>query len=139
VRISLPPTWRTRIDRYRLRATHCKDCGRTGYPPSEVCRFCGSRNIETVELIDEKAKLVTWTIIYSAMEGFEERRPVIIGVLETLNHKARILAPLTDVLPEELRSGMEMEPVLRRIGEEGDSGLINYGIAYRPVLKKVEQ
>jgi len=138
MRIFIPPAWRTRVDRYRLKATRCKDCGRTGYPPSEVCRFCGSKNIETVELIDETAKLITWTIIYSAMDGFEERRPVIIGILETQEHKARIMAPLTDVLPEELQPGMEMEPVLRRISEEGESGLINYGIAYRPVLKKVE-
>lgn len=138
MKITIPPTWRTRLDRYKLRATFCKDCGRTGYPPSELCRFCGSRNVESVELINETARLITWTIIYNAMDGFEENRPVIIGILETVKHKARLLAPLTDVLPGELKSGLEMEPVLRRISEEGDTGLINYGIAYRPVLKKVD-
>ncbi|MEM2009467.1 MAG: Zn-ribbon domain-containing OB-fold protein [Thermosphaera sp.] len=138
MKITIPPTWRTRLDRYRLRATLCKDCGRTGYPPSELCRFCGSKNIELVELINENARLITWTIIYSAMDGFEEARPTILGILETEKHKARILAPLTDILPEELKSGLEMEPVLRRISEDGESGLINYGIAYRPVLKKID-
>ncbi|MEM4660235.1 MAG: DNA-binding protein, partial [Thermosphaera sp.] len=72
------------------------------------------------------------------MDGFEEARPTILGILETEKHKARILAPLTDILPEELKSGLEMEPVLRRISEDGESGLINYGIAYRPVLKKID-
>ncbi|ADV65100.1 Zn-ribbon domain-containing OB-fold protein [Desulfurococcus mucosus] len=135
MKIAIPPSWRTRIDRYRLKASRCKDCGRTGYPASSICRFCGSRNIEYVELVNEKARLLTWTVIYSAMEGFEEKRPVIIGVLETVESKARITAPLTDVLPEELKPGIEMEPVLRRISEDNEAGLIHYGISYRPVLK----
>ena len=135
MKLSIPPSWRARINRYRLVATKCKECGRVAYPPSTICRYCGSRNVESVELINEKARLLTWTVIYSAMEGFEERRPVIIGILETVNTKAKVLAPLTDVLPEELHAGMLMEPVLRRIWEEGEHGLVHYGVAFRPVLK----
>lgn len=136
VKIAIPPSWRTRLHKYRLVATKCKDCGRVAYPPSSLCRYCGSRNIECLELIDEKARLVTWTIIYSAMEGFEDRRPILLGVLETVSTKVKILAPLTDVLPEELKVGMLMEPVMRRVKEEGDHGLIYYGISFRPVLKE---
>jgi len=135
MKVSIPPSWRTRIDRYRLKATKCRDCGRVGYPASSICRFCGSRNIEYVKLINEKARLLTWTVIYSAMEEFEEKRPVIVGILETIESKARITAPLTDVLPEELKPGMIMEPVLRRIREDGEAGLIHYGISFRPVIK----
>jgi len=90
--------------------------------------------VEQIKLVNEKARLITWTVIYSAMEGFEERRPVVIGIVETLNSRAKIMAPLTDVLPDELKIGMLMEPVIRRIREEGDAGLIYYGIAYRPAL-----
>lgn len=137
VRITIPPSWRTRSYKYRLVATKCKDCRRVVYPPSFICRYCGSRNIEYLELIDEKARLVTWTTIYSAMEGFEDRRPVLLGILETVNTKVKILAQLTDVLPEELKVGMLMEPVLRRVKEEGDHGLIYYGISFRPALKEL--
>lgn len=135
VRISIPPSWRGRLARYRLIATRCRDCNRTLYPPANMCRACGSRNVEQVELINEKARLITWTIIYSAMEGFEDRKPVILGILETLETKVKVLAPLTDILQEELHQGMVMEPVLRRVYEEGEAGLIHYGVAYRPVLK----
>jgi uncharacterized OB-fold protein len=135
VRISIPPSWRTRIYRYRLTATKCKKCGRAAYPPSNICRYCGSKEVEFIDLIDEKARLITWTIIYSAMEGFEEKRPVVLGILETINTKARVMAPLTDTTPEELRVGLMMEPVLRRIINEGDHGLIHYGVFYRPLLK----
>lgn len=135
MKISIPPSWRTRQHRYRLQAVKCNSCGRVLYPPSNICRVCGSRSIETVELLEEKARLLTWTIIYNAMDGFEERKPVILGVLETLSSRARIMAPITDILPEELKIGMIMEPVLRRINEESEHGLIYYGISYRPVLK----
>lgn len=132
----IPPLWRTRIERYRLKATRCRDCGRVGYPASSTCRFCGSENIEYVELINEKARLVTWTVIYSTMDGFEEKKPVVIGIVETINSKARITAPLTDILLDELKPGLLLEPVLRRISEGGNAGLIHYGVSMRPALKQ---
>lgn len=135
MKISIPPAWRTRIHRYRLVATECKDCGRAFYPPSQICRYCGSRNTEEKELVNEKARLITWTVIYSAMEGFEDRRPLVLGILETVDSKVKILAPLTDVLSGELRIGMIMEPVLRRVKEDCESGLVYYGVSFRPVIK----
>lgn len=137
MRFSIPRFWRERHSHYRLEAVRCRDCGRINYPPSQVCRYCGSRNVEKVYLDNEYAKLLTWTIIYTVSEGFEDKRPRIIGVVETLRSHARILAPITDVLPEELREGMILEPVLRRINEDREAGLIHYGIAYRPVIKRI--
>ena len=84
----------------------------------------------------EKARLLTWTIIHVTPYGFEERKPLIIGIVETLETKTRILAPITDVLPEELKKDMILEPVLRRINEDREAGIIHYGIAFRPVLKQ---
>lgn len=136
MRISIPPYWRARLHRYRLAATRCKSCGRIVYPPSIVCRLCGSRNVEQLELIDEKARLLTWTVIYNAMEGFEDRRPVILGIVETVRTGVRIMAPITDVTLEELKPGLLLEPVLRRIREEGGAGLIYYGVAFRPAITK---
>lgn len=123
------------MHRYKLLAVKCKVCGKTTYPASAICRHCGSREVEQVELIDEKAKLITWTVIYSVMEGFEARRPLILGLVETVKSGARIIAPLADVKPDELKPGMLMEPVLRRIREEDSAGIIYYGIAYRPIIQ----
>ncbi len=136
MRFSIPRYWREKESRYRLKATRCKKCGRVNYPPSKICRYCGSNDTETTYLNNEKAKLITWTIIYTAPYGFEERKPLIIGIVETLETKTRILAPITDVLPEELKKDMLLEPVLRRINEDREAGIIHYGIAFRPVLKQ---
>ncbi len=137
MRFSVPRYWRERLSHYRLMATKCKKCGRINYPPSNVCRYCGSRELETVYLDNEKARLLTWTVIYTVPDGFDEQRPRIIGIVELVNSHVRITAPITDVLPEELKENMLLEPVLRRINEDGAAGLIHYGIAYRPVIKPV--
>jgi uncharacterized OB-fold protein len=135
LRFSIPRYWRERQSYYRLKATKCLDCGRVTYPYNERCRFCGSSRVVEVELVNEKARLLTYTVIYSAGEGFEDKKPVVIGIVETEESKARLLARITDVDVEELETGILLEPVLRRINEDGETGLIYYLIAYRPVLK----
>ncbi len=137
MQFSIPRFWRERHSHYRLKAVKCKKCGKVNYPPSNVCRYCGSKELEETYLDKEKAKLITWTIIHTVPNGFEEMKPRIIGIVETLESKARILAPITDILPEELKEGMILEPVLRRINEDGEAGIIHYGIAYRPVITQV--
>lgn len=32
--------WRTRLQRYRLRAEVCDDCGKHIFPPRDVCPHC---------------------------------------------------------------------------------------------------
>lgn len=131
---SLPRAWRERDGHYLLRATKCLDCGKTLYPASNICRACGSKNVAFVDLVDEDAKLISWTAIYNPPSGFSHQKPLLIGLLETTVSKVRLIARLTDVLPEELKEDILMEPVLRRISEAGEYGIIHYGVAYRPKL-----
>ncbi len=133
MKYSIARFWREREGHYRLLGRKCRSCGRVNYPPSSVCRYCGSKDLEDVELL-EKARVLTWTVIHTAPEGFEEYRPVIIAIVELLESKARILTRLTDVEPEDIREGMIVEPVLRRISEDGDSGIIHYAIVFRPLV-----
>ncbi|HBT50627.1 MAG TPA: transcriptional regulator, partial [Petrotoga sp.] len=46
-----------------------------------------------------------------------------------------ILAQLTDVDPEEIDFGMEVEMVTRKIREFDEDGIILYGYKFRPPLK----
>lgn len=135
MRFSIPRFWRELESRYRLKATKCNKCSRVNYPPSKICRYCGSTETVDTYLNSEKAVLITWTVIYATPYGFEERKPLIIGIVETIESKVKILTQVTDITPEELREGLVLEPVLRRINEDGEHGLIHYGLVYRPVLK----
>lgn len=40
---------------------------------------------------------------------------------------------MTDVKPEEVRIGMEVEATLRKVIDEGEEGLIAYAVKFRPI------
>jgi len=116
-----------------LEAVKCRNCSRVNYPPSITCRYCGSRNVEYFE-INGLAKLITWTVIYSEPEGFEVFKPIIVGVVEFPEHGVRVLARITDVDSSELREGLVLEPILRKMSEDGVAGIIRYSLAFRPKM-----
>ncbi|ABM81351.1 Zn-ribbon domain-containing OB-fold protein [Hyperthermus butylicus] len=130
--ISPARIWRERIYRYRLVGRKCLKCGRTHYPPRPACPHCGSRDLKEVEL-PRTGVLETYTVIYTVMDGFREKAPLVIGIVR-LDDGTRVLAPITDVEPSEVKTGMRVEAVLRRIRKDGEDGLIGYGTAFRPVL-----
>lgn len=134
VKLSIARFWREKESHYRLKAVKCRSCGRISYPPGSVCRYCGSKDLEEIELM-EPGRVLTWAVIHTAPEGFDEYKPIIIAMVELVNSKVRVLTQLTDIDPDEIKPGMLVEPVLRRIVEDGESGLIYYGIKFRPMLE----
>ena len=129
--ISPSRTWRYKRERYMLVGSKCADCGRTHYPPRRTCQ-CGSRRVEEV-VLPSRGRVLSYTITYNVQEGYRDYAPVIFGIVE-LEGGSRVLAQLTDVNPEELKPGMEVEGSLRRIVEEGETGLVRYGIKFRPTI-----
>ncbi len=129
--LSVPAHWRRRLTYYRLVAGRCKKCGRLHYPPAPACPYCGSKDLELIE-INNKGKLETYTIIYSAPGKSRGRAPIIVGVVNI--EGLRIVSELTDIEPEELKTGIDVEPVLRRMDEDTNKGIIRYAIKFRPVL-----
>ena len=134
MKFSIARYWREKHSYYRLKATKCLKCGKINYPPSKVCKYCGSRELEDTELFGP-AKVLTWTVIYASPSGYEEYKPLIIAMVELLGTGVRILTRLTDVDPEEVREGMLVEPVLRRTSEDGEAGIIRYALLFRPLIK----
>ncbi|MCD6489032.1 MAG: Zn-ribbon domain-containing OB-fold protein [Desulfurococcales archaeon] len=135
MKYSIARYWRERHSHYRLKAVRCLDCNRVNYPPSTICRYCGSKNLEEIELF-EQARLLTWSVIHAATEGFEDYKPIIIAIVELVDSKVKILTQLTDIDLDEIKPGMLLEPVLRRVSEDDATGIIQYAIKYRPVLKR---
>jgi len=136
VRLSPAMLWRTRVPRYRLVGRVCKSCGRRHYPPRPVCPYCGSRDLEDAPL-PRRGIVETYTVIHTVMEGFRDRAPYVIGVVR-LEDGTRVLAPIVDVEPDKVKTGMEVEATLRRIRVDGPTGLIGYGAAFRPAAGAAE-
>ncbi|MCE4611988.1 MAG: Zn-ribbon domain-containing OB-fold protein [Desulfurococcales archaeon] len=121
--------WRTRIYRYRLLGGRCRECGRAFYPPLPKCPYCSSEDVEEVRL-PRQGKLVSYTILYSVEEGARRESPVIVGLVDL--GVARVVSEIVDAEPGTLKSGMAVEAVFRRLYEEGDEGVIVYGVKFRP-------
>ena len=131
MKFSIPRTWRERKPHYLLEATKCKSCGKIHYPPRVVCDKCGSRNLERIKLSD-KGKVVSYTVQYVVLDGFRDYAPIIYAIVE-LSEGVRVLAPLTDIKPENVKTGLKVKAVLRKVSEDGKLGLIRYAIKFKPL------
>jgi len=114
--------------RYRFEATRCQNCRKVAFPPRQVCSACQGEAFEPVVLSDEGA-LVTWTVIHVAPKGFAMQTPYVVGIVE-LPEGVRVTAQIVDVDPSELDFGTRVRRVLRKLGEENESGILHYGYKF---------
>ena len=80
--------------------------------------------------------IYSFTIVHVApkeLRGFEPYALAIVQLVEG----PRVLAQIVDCDFSELRIGMPVEVVFRRISED-EGGLIHYGYKFRPIRRAVE-
>ena len=130
--MSVPRYWREEKPRYRLLGEQCAGCGARYFPRTPVCA-CGGTKFKPYKL-PETGKVVSWTVIRSPPEGYEKYAPYVVALVE-LDDGLRLLSQLTDVAAEQVRSGMRVEAVLRKVKEDGPAGIIQYGYKFRPVVE----
>ncbi len=123
--LTIPRNWREKPQRYMLKGGRCKDCGYVMYPSRKVCPKCHSENIETISLPRE-GKILTYTIIYSAPEGFDDFSPYAVAIVE-LTNGARLMLQIVDTDFNNIDIGKKITVVFRRLFVEGKSGIIIYG------------
>ncbi|HDJ89811.1 MAG TPA: Zn-ribbon domain-containing OB-fold protein [Thermoprotei archaeon] len=131
---SIPRVWRERKYKYRLIGSKCKRCGKIFYPPRKVCLKCGSRELEEVFLA-RRGKVLSYTVIRSPPTSFIPYKPYIVALIQ-LDDGTKIFSQLTDVEPEEVKTGMKVEAVFRKYKEQSESGIIEYGIKFIPVIEE---
>jgi len=125
--------WRHFKEKYRLIGGKCKNCGHVHFPKRPVCPECGGKDIEDFQF-SEKGKVVSWTIVRNPPSGYEYYKPYPIALVE-LEEGPILLAQLTDIDPEEIDFGMEVEMVTRKVREFEEDGIILYGYKFRPPIK----
>ncbi len=103
----------------------CKGCNRIYYPARESCLESDCTGPMVAQEYPRIARLKT---VYKLplkkrfMSNFE------------LLEQNRVL--LVDADPAEMKPGIRLEGVIRRLDYEGKDGLILYGIAYRPLFRE---
>lgn len=123
--MSAPKFWREIPQRYRFEAAKCKKCGKISFPPRLICPECKTREFETVKLNDS-GKIETFTVIRIAPTGFTNEAPYPVAIVD-LGNNVRILCQVADCEPQDLKIGMPVRLEFRKVQQEGDAGVINYG------------
>ncbi len=130
--MNVPKHWREIPERYRMEAGKCTKCGEILFPSRLVCPFCGNKEFDKINL-SGKGKLLTYTIIRTAPEGFGDFAPYAVGIVE-LKEGVKVMGQITDCNPETLKTGDQLVAKFRRMNEEGKTGMIIYSYKFVPDL-----
>jgi uncharacterized OB-fold protein len=123
--MSSPKYWRAMPQRYRFEAAKCTKCGKVLFPPRLICPECQNRQFEKVN-INDKGTVETFTIIRVAPSGFTDQVPYPVAIVN-VGGGVKILCQIADCEPEELKIGMNVRLEFRKLSQEGEAGIINYG------------
>ncbi len=133
--MEIPRHWRLRKQRYGLVGEVCPHCEAKIFPPRDVCPSCGNEARE-LYTFSGRGEVYSYTTIYEAPSGFEHQVPYTVALIK-LEEGPMVTAQLTDVHPQEVRIGMPVEMVTRKLRTDGDErGLILYGYKFRPRLQE---
>ncbi|MGA2110753.1 MAG: Zn-ribbon domain-containing OB-fold protein [Anaerolineales bacterium] len=133
--MDIPRNWRLRQQRYGLVGEQCEHCHAKIFPPRDICPECG-RATQSRFSFSGQGEVYSFTVIHDAPSGYETQAPYAIALVK-LAEGPLVTAQITDVDPRELRIGLPVEMVTRKLRAEGEEGLIQYGYKFRPVLAAV--
>ncbi|HID16888.1 TPA: hydroxymethylglutaryl-CoA synthase [Candidatus Bathyarchaeota archaeon] len=102
----------------------CDGCKRMYYPSVEKCLQYDCEGPAIVKSFPRRARLKSFN------KALSKGSTQIYDILR----EGRV--PLVDCDFEELKEGMDLELVIRRLNYEGTDGLILYGPSYRPAFRK---
>lgn len=109
----------------------CPHCDHKIFPPRDVCNNCGDKTNEKFQF-SGKGEVYSHTTVYEAPAGYEAQAPYTVAIIK-LDEGPMITAQLTDVDSSEVKIGMPVEMVTRKMRNDGDErGLIIYGYKFRP-------
>ncbi len=125
--------WRIKKQRYALVGEVCPHCTAKIFPPRDICPECGDEAKDLYQF-SGRGEVYSYTTLYNAPAGYEEQAPYTVAMVQ-LEEGPLVTAQLTDIDVKEPKVGMPVEMVTRKLGSEGDRGILIYGYKFRPVLE----
>ena len=90
------------------------------------------RQKEIRKNLGTKGKILVWTKIYTAEADFKKYAPYPVVLVEMKN-KEKVYGQLVDYEEKDLKIGVEVVSVLRKVRASSEEGVIAYGIKFRPL------
>ena len=126
-RPAAPPMQRAERWKFAFLGSRCNRCGNTNLPPQRVCVVCQASDDSTIEpYADGECRISTYTLDRLAYS----LQPPVIGAVVDFDKGGRMLCQLTDVDPDKVAIGDELEMTFRRLYTAG--GVHNYFWKARP-------
>jgi len=131
--MSVARNWREIPGRYNLIGTRCGSCSKVYFPKRSICPECRRASVGKMEpyKLKDEGTVFSFSIIHEAPAENSDLRPYAVAMIRT-EDGILIAAQLTDMNIDEVEIGMPVHAVLRKIGEEGSEGVINYGYKFAP-------
>ncbi len=129
--MSVPRFWREIPQRYNLRASKCSVCEAVHYPPRSVCPECRRASIDKMQDVKLAGvgTILEWTRVHKAAPGYEKQVPYALALIQTPEGPV-VTGQIVDHDGREVKAGAAVKAVFRRLGEDGDAGVIYYGMKW---------
>ncbi len=128
---SVPLFWRLKKSKYGLIGTKCKTCSQVFFPPKSLCPDCRRRGVLEDFKFSGSGDILSYTIITAPPEGFESYAPYAVGLIK-LDEGATISGQVVGDITK-LDIGKKVKTVFRKMYEDGDGGVIHYGVKFEVV------
>lgn len=90
------------------------------------------RQKERYQWLGVTGKLLSWTRIEAPPQSFGAHSNYLVGIIDC-GKRGRAVGQLVEVVDEKsLKVGQKFKGILRRIYEDGDDGVITYGVKFKP-------
>jgi uncharacterized OB-fold protein len=132
--MTVPRFWREIPQRYNLQASRCANCEATYFPPREVCPTCRRASIGRMEPVQLSGRgtILEWTRVHKPAPGYEMQVPYVVALIRSTEGPL-ITGQVVDSDPGSIRSGAAVHSVFRRLGADGEAGVIHYGTKWQVV------
>lgn len=130
--MSVPRFWREIPQRYNLQASRCGVCQAIAFPPRVICTTCRRSSVGNMESmhLSGRGRLLEWTRVHKPAPGYAMQVPYIIALIQS-DEGPVITGQLVHAESASLQSGLPVQAVFRRLGQDGDAGVIYYGTKWR--------
>jgi uncharacterized protein len=127
--------WREKASRYNGLGSKCGVCEKVFFPPRVLCDNCGRKSLGKVTPLQLKGNgtVFSFTVVHEAPRGFETQIPYIVGLIE-MDEGVKLTAQIVDIDPKEVKIGMRVKDVFRKVREDGKAGVIHYAYKFAPAL-----
>lgn len=130
--MSVPRFWREIPQRYNLQASRCEVCSAIHFPPREVCPTCRRASIGKIKEIklSGRGTVLEWTRVHKSAPGYEMQVPYLLALVQTEEGPV-ITGQIVD--SPSVQAGDRVQGVFRRLGQDGEAGVIYYGTKWQVV------